>query len=79
MFFISTYLVDVEIAYDFIKTCVQIIEEIDHFEGSALCWEWGEAYNITKIYGDRVERLRYHRLTLNELTSNSPEKKRNEI
>ena len=35
-------------------------------------WERSEAYNITEINGDRIERLRYHSLALNQLAGDRP-------
>lgn len=53
----SSNLVDIMDCNDSIKVCVEVIEQIDHFDGFTEGRDGGETHNITEIQCDFSEML----------------------
>lgn len=51
------HLVDIVVADDSIKDCVEIVEEVDHLNGLAVGRDGGEAHNVAEVNGHAAKVL----------------------
>lgn len=58
---------------DGIKETVEVIEQVDHFDGLAQCGDGGEAHNVTEVQRDVIEVFRFDGLACLQRLSHGPE------